>query len=90
MKTFVGHSDSNFLGVEAASGKSEWLCLQMLIHRYNSEEWENVIAKDPDWTREETDYLLDLCSQFCLKFHAIADRYEVLAGLPFTVTVMQI
>ena len=49
----------------------------MLIHRYNSEEWENVIAKDPDWSREETDYLLDLCSQFCLKFYVIADRYEV-------------
>lgn len=51
--------------------------LQMLIHRYNSEEWENVVAKDPDWTREETDYLLDLCDQFCLKFMVVADRYEV-------------
>ncbi len=47
------------------------------MSRYNDEEWSNLIAADPDWTREETDYLLDLCEQFALKFFVIADRYEV-------------
>lgn len=57
----------------------------MLIYRYNTEEWDNVIAKDPDWTREETDYLLNLCDQFCLRFYAIADRYEVSQSGPLHV-----
>lgn len=49
----------------------------MLVHRYNEEEWNNVIAKDPAWSREETDYLLDLCEALDLRFLVIADRYEV-------------
>ena len=52
----------------------------MLVHRYNDEEWENVIAKDPDWTRDETSYLLDLCEQLDLRFLVVADRYEVTHG----------
>lgn len=58
--------------------KEDHLVLQLLVHRYNAEEWDNVIAKDPDWSREETDYLLDLCELFSLRFLVIADRYEVL------------
>jgi len=51
--------------------------VQVLVHKYNEEEWTNVIAKDPAWSKEETDYLLDLCNQFSLRFMVIADRYEV-------------
>lgn len=47
------------------------------MYKYNDEEWNNVIAKDPDWSREETDYLLDLCELYDLRFIIIADRYEV-------------
>ena len=32
---------------------------------------------DPEWSRKETDYLLDLCELFRLRFIHIADRYQV-------------
>ena len=56
--------------------------VQMIVYRYNEEEWENVIVKDPDWSREETDYLLSLCDQLELRFLTINDRYEVTALFP--------
>jgi DNA methyltransferase 1-associated protein 1 len=34
------------------------------------------MADDMDWTREETDYLFQLCQQFNLRFIVIADRYD--------------
>ena len=52
--------------------------MQPLVYRYDDEEWDNVIVKDADWTREETEYLLELCEQFQLRFLIIADRYEVI------------
>ena len=51
--------------------------LQVLVHKYSDEEWDNVIAKDPAWSREETDYLLELCERFQLRFLVISDRYQV-------------
>ena len=48
-----------------------------MVYRYDDEEWDNIIAKDPEWSRDETDYLLDLCDTFKLRFVPIADRYEV-------------
>ena len=53
------------------------MLLQPLVYRFDEEEWDNVIDKDADWTRQETEYLLDLCEQFQLRFLIIADRYEV-------------
>ena len=49
----------------------------MPILRYNDDEWEHVLVKDPAWSRPETDYLLELCEQFDLRFLIIADRYAV-------------
>ena len=62
--------------------------LQLTVLKYNDEEWEDVLVRDADWSREETDYLLDLCQRLDLRFMAIADRYEVRSdngsqGLPF-------
>ena len=51
--------------------------MQPMVYRYDEEEWENIIVKDPAWSRDETDYLLDLCEAFKLRFVPIADRYEV-------------
>ena len=47
-----------------------------------------MLVRDADWSREETDYLLDLCQRLDLRFMAIADRYEVSSdsgslGVPF-------
>lgn len=40
--------------------------------------WRLVILAnpDPDWTKDETDYLWSLCSDFDLRWIVIADRYE--------------
>ena len=44
---------------------------------YSDEEY-NQHLKDiqPDWTKEETDYLFDLCRQYDLRFIVIQDRYD--------------
>lgn len=49
----------------------------MTILKYNNDEWEQILVKDPAWSRQETDYLLELCEQFDLRFLIIADRYAV-------------
>lgn len=46
------------------------------IVRYDDEEWEALIAEDPNWSREESDYLLDLVQRMDMRWVAIADRYE--------------
>eukprot|EP01024_Parvocaulis_polyphysoides_P025382 TRINITY_DN2316_c0_g1_i3.p1 TRINITY_DN2316_c0_g1~~TRINITY_DN2316_c0_g1_i3.p1 ORF type:complete len:417 (+),score=74.06 TRINITY_DN2316_c0_g1_i3:24-1253(+) len=49
------------------------------MYRYDDEEYENIIklyAENSDWSREETDYLFDLCEQFDLRWVVIADRYD--------------
>jgi len=35
-----------------------------------------VNEQDPDWTKEETDYLWSLCPDFDLRWIIITDRYE--------------
>ena len=49
-----------------------------------------MLVKDPAWTREETDYLLELCELFDLRFVIIADRYAVgnLYHLPLVAAVI--
>lgn len=49
----------------------------MMVYNYDEEEWTNVVPKDPDWSREETDYLISMCEQFDLRFLVVTDRYEV-------------
>ena len=49
----------------------------MPVFAYDDEEWESLIDADPGWSRAESDYLLDLCRRFDLRFLVIADRYEV-------------
>jgi hypothetical protein len=48
-----------------------------MVYKYDEEEWANVVPKDADWSRKETDYLIALCQQFDLRFLVVADRYEV-------------
>ena len=55
---------------------------QMPVFRYDEEEWEHLIEANPGWSRAETDYLLDMCERFELRFLVIADRYEVAAACP--------
>lgn len=65
-----------------------WQCDQVVIFRYDGEEWLNVISRDNDlvamgWTKEETDYLLDLLEQYDLRFVVVADRYNVSSSSSF-------
>ncbi|KAH9311434.1 hypothetical protein KI387_026469, partial [Taxus chinensis] len=44
------------------------------VVRYTDEEYAKYLT-DPNWTRQETDQLFDLCQQFDLRFIIIADRF---------------
>ncbi|KAJ5569867.1 uncharacterized protein N7459_009297 [Penicillium hispanicum] len=43
--------------------------------RYTDEEYSRHLKSD-DWTREETDYLMDLAADYDLRWVIIADRYD--------------
>ncbi|KAL1971548.1 hypothetical protein VTN31DRAFT_2169 [Thermomyces dupontii] len=43
--------------------------------RYTDEEYNRHLKSD-DWTREETDYLMDLVEEYDLRWVVIADRYD--------------
>ena len=45
------------------------------VPTYTAEQYEEKLKVD-DWAKEETDYLLDLCRDFDLRWIVIADRYE--------------
>lgn len=47
------------------------------IPQYSREEYEAFLRSD-DWSFEETNYLLQLCELYDLRFFVIADRYEFL------------
>jgi DNA methyltransferase 1-associated protein 1 len=51
---------------------------QVQMYRYTQDEYDRLIAGDSgDWTKAETDYLMDLCDAFDLRFTVLHDRYEV-------------
>ncbi|KAJ9264575.1 hypothetical protein DTO212C5_7078 [Paecilomyces variotii] len=43
--------------------------------RYTDEQYNRYLKSD-DWTREETDYLMDLVEEYDLRWVVIADRYD--------------
>ncbi|KAF3491869.1 SWR1-complex protein 4 [Arthroderma uncinatum] len=43
--------------------------------RYTAEEYDKLLKSDI-WSREETDYLMDIVEEFDLRWIVIADRYE--------------
>ncbi|KAI9347510.1 hypothetical protein BD770DRAFT_446490 [Pilaira anomala] len=45
------------------------------IIEYTEEDYEKYLT-DTDWSKEETDYLFDLCREYDLRFPVIEDRYE--------------
>eukprot|EP01133_Synstelium_polycarpum_P007900 gene7900-9274_t len=42
---------------------------------YNEEEYD-LYLRDPDWTKPDTDQLLELCKRFDTRFMVVHDRYE--------------
>jgi len=48
------------------------------VIKYNEEEYNNLIAKvDSNWTKEDTDFLFDLCERFDLRFIIVTDRFNI-------------
>lgn len=43
--------------------------------RYSDDEYNRLLRSD-DWSREETDYLMDMVSEYDLRWVVIADRYD--------------
>ena len=56
---------------------SHWAKFNVKIDRpqYTDEQYETHLEND-DWSKEETDYLVDLATDFDLRWIVIADRYE--------------
>ena len=58
------------------------------MSRYDDEEYANIIKASEgsgvDWSKQETDYLFELCERFDLRFPVVADRYEVSVTLSMT------
>ena len=50
------------------------------VVRYDDEEWHRLLAGDPGWGREETDYFFEMCERFDLRFLVIQDRYHFAGG----------
>ncbi|CAO3638748.1 unnamed protein product [Cunninghamella blakesleeana] len=53
------------------------------VLRYTEKEY-NKALKDSNWSKSETDYLMDLCQKYD-RFHIIADRYEYDSNKPRTI-----
>ncbi|KIX05044.1 uncharacterized protein Z518_05916 [Rhinocladiella mackenziei CBS 650.93] len=49
--------------------------VKVQIPSYTDEQYENLL-KSEDWTRQETDYLMNLCRDYDLRWVIISDRYE--------------
>ncbi|KAL6242039.1 swr complex subunit [Rhinocladiella similis] len=49
--------------------------VKVQIPTYTDEQYENLLKAD-DWSRQETDYLMELCRDYDLRWVIIADRYD--------------
>eukprot|EP01132_Coremiostelium_polycephalum_P002808 gene2808-3491_t len=56
---------------------------KMEILMYNEEEYDLYLRDDNNWTKEDTDQLLELCKRFDTRFILVADRFE--GSVPKTV-----
>ncbi|KAI7886158.1 hypothetical protein K492DRAFT_178311, partial [Lichtheimia hyalospora FSU 10163] len=47
------------------------------VIKYTDDEYDKYLADiDPDWSKEETDYFMDLCRKYNMRFIIITDRYS--------------
>ncbi|KAJ9477784.1 SWR1-complex protein 4 [Pseudozyma hubeiensis] len=51
------------------------------VYSYSNDEYIQHL-RDDDWTKEETDYLMELCTAYDLRFVVIHDRYDWAAAQP--------
>lgn len=55
--------------------------VQVSLPKYNDEQYETSLKSD-DWDKAETDYLMELCQDYDLRWPLIWDRYEWLPHMP--------
>ena len=48
--------------------------------QYDDEEYNALLNDDTDWTKAETDQLMELCKRFAMRFVVIADRWGGFGG----------
>ncbi|KAI8330854.1 hypothetical protein BC941DRAFT_456505 [Chlamydoabsidia padenii] len=70
LQHWVKKIDANKTGYPFARSEKDPRIIQ-----YTDKEYAKDL-KDPDWTKEETDYLMDLCRRYDLHFYVISDRYQ--------------
>jgi DNA methyltransferase 1-associated protein 1 len=49
---------------------------ETVLIQYSDKEYDELL-KNPNWTKEETDHLMNLCAEYHLKFFIVYDRYEM-------------
>lgn len=72
---WVPESEAQDASADSASYRFADLNTNSGVYSYSNDEYHQHL-RDDDWTKEETDYLMDLCSSYDLRFVIIADRYE--------------
>ncbi|CEG81718.1 hypothetical protein RMATCC62417_15883 [Rhizopus microsporus] len=70
LKHWVKQSEADNQGYEFAKFNKTIDILQ-----YTDEDYEKYLT-DNDWSKEETDYLFELCKKYDLRFPVIEDRYN--------------
>ncbi|KAN0132550.1 hypothetical protein V8E53_009566 [Lactarius tabidus] len=50
-------------------------------YTYSEDEYTKLL-EDPEWTKEETDYLFNLVREYDSRFYIVSDRYEFATGPP--------
>jgi DNA methyltransferase 1-associated protein 1 len=46
-----------------------------------------ISSADPEWTKEETDYLFNLIREYDTRFYIVNDRYDFPGGPPRSMEV---
>lgn len=57
-----------------------------LIYDYSMDEYTRLL-EDPDWSKEETDYLFQMVKEYDARFFVIDDRYQFPGGPPRNIQV---
>ncbi|KAJ6539516.1 hypothetical protein B0H19DRAFT_1269823 [Mycena capillaripes] len=55
--------------------------VQRPTYTYSQEEYTRLL-EDPDWTKEETDYLMGIVHEYDTRWYVIQDRYDYPGGAP--------
>ncbi|KAJ7904687.1 hypothetical protein B0H14DRAFT_3079504 [Mycena olivaceomarginata] len=55
--------------------------VQRPTHTYSQDEYTRHL-EDPEWSKEETDYLMDIVTEYDTRWYVVYDRYDYPGGVP--------